>query len=71
MALLEEMDHWEWDLRFQKPKPFSVRSLCLVLLDQDVNSQLQLQLKHDACLLVALLSIMMKLDSPAAAVSSK
>lgn len=68
MALLEEMYHWGRDLRFQKLMPFPVRSLCLILLDQDVN---RLQLKHDACLLSALLSTTMKLDSPAAAVGFK
>lgn len=33
VALLQEVCHWEWALRYQKPTPFLVSSLCLVLVD--------------------------------------
>ena len=38
VALLEVCP-WEWALRFQKPMPFPVSSLCLLHVDLDVTSQ--------------------------------
>lgn len=49
MVLLEEVCHWERTLRLLKLMPFPVNSLCLLLVDKDVRSQLLLQ--HRACLL--------------------
>ena len=50
----EEACHWGWALRFKKPRPFPVScSLCLLLMCQDVSSQLLLQ--HHACLLPAVM----------------
>ena len=41
VALLE-VCHWEWALRFQKPMPFHVSSLCLLRVDLDLTSHQQL-----------------------------
>lgn len=40
---MEEVRHWEWGLRFQKFMPLPVSSLCLMLVDQDIRTQLVLQ----------------------------
>jgi hypothetical protein len=38
VALLEEVCHWDWALRFQKLKPgLEVQSLFLLPVDQDVE----------------------------------
>lgn len=43
MAFLQEVCHWQLTLRFQKPMPILVSSVCFMPLDQDVNSPLLLQ----------------------------
>lgn len=41
VPMLEEVWHWKFTLKFPKPMPFSVSSLCLLLVDQEVSSQVQ------------------------------
>jgi hypothetical protein len=43
MALLKKVCHWKWALMFKKHTLFPVSSLCLLLADKDINSQLLLQ----------------------------
>lgn len=57
---MEEVRHWEWALRFQKPAPGSVCVLCLKLEDQNVSSELPLQ--H--CLPTAVLPTTRVIESP-------
>jgi hypothetical protein len=40
---VEEVYHWAWALRFQKPMAFLVSFLCKMLIDDDISSQLLLQ----------------------------
>jgi hypothetical protein len=58
VALLEEVCHWEWALRFQKPPSFPVGlSLSLThACGSDVSPQLLLQ--HHAYMSAAMLSTM-------------
>jgi hypothetical protein len=48
VAILEEVCPWGWALRFQRPMPFPVSSLCLIFMARHVSFQL-LFLYH-ACL---------------------
>jgi hypothetical protein len=60
VALLEEVCHWKQALEFQNSMPFPVSFLCLMLVDEDMNSQL-LCLCH-VCLPGAMLPTMMVLN---------
>lgn len=52
VALLEEICHWGWVLRFQSLQPFPVCSPCFLLPPQDVNSQTAaVPAMIDSCLL--------------------
>ena len=63
IAVLEDVCHWVWALRFQKPKPFLFKSLSAWwLLPQDVNSQLLLQCS--ACLCAAMVPAMIINSNP-------
>lgn len=42
VVLLDKLYHLEWTFRFEKPIPLPFWSLCLVLVDQDMNPQLLL-----------------------------
>jgi hypothetical protein len=42
VALLEEMCHWEWALRFKDPISFPVSSLCFLFMSQEVSSHLDI-----------------------------
>lgn len=39
-SFMEEVHPWKWALKFQRHMPFSVHSLCFLLVIWDVNSQL-------------------------------
>jgi len=67
VALLEEVCHWEWALRFQRSMPFPVSALCLLLMDRHVSSQLLLP--QHACLPDAILPTIKAMGSPSKAVS--
>ena len=49
--------HWGQVLRFSKMTPFPLIPPCLLLLDQDISSQLLIQ--HHACLPAAMLPAVM------------
>jgi hypothetical protein len=66
VALLEEVYHFGWTLRFQKPM-LGLVSFSLQFVDQDVSSQLLLQCP--VCLSAALLPAMMVMDSPSETVN--
>lgn len=40
VSMLEEVCHWNFILKFRKPMPFLISSFCLLLVDQEVSSQL-------------------------------
>lgn len=61
VTLMEGLCHGKQVLRIQKPMPFSVSSLYLVFVDQDVSFQLRLHLH--AYLLTAMLPIMVTMPS--------
>lgn len=42
VALLKEVFPWGCDLRVQKPKTFPASPICLLVVDEDVGSQLVL-----------------------------
>lgn len=69
VALLEEVCFWGQALRFEKPTPFPVKFLCLLLIDGYMSYQLLFQCP--ACLLAAMLPARMVMDSLSEATSSK
>ena len=55
VALLEEVCHWGRALKLQRPLSFPANLLCLVVVSQDVRSQLLLQCHaclHAYCLVL-------------------
>lgn len=67
VVLLEEVWHWMWALRLQKPTPGPVSLFLPTACGSRHNSQLLFQ--YYACLLPALLPGMMRTDYPSKAVS--
>lgn len=60
MTLLE-MSHWGLAWKLQKPLPFPVSSLCLMIVSQDVSSRVLMQ--SLVCLPAAILLAVMVTDS--------
>ena len=69
VALLKEICHWGWALRFQTPTQSPVIHLCLVVVSQCVNSQSLLQLHIS--LPVVMLPTKMVTGSPSEMVRSQ
>jgi hypothetical protein len=67
VALLEELYHWRWSLRFQKTMSIPVSSPCYLCVGWDVSSQLLPQ--HHDCLAAEVISAMMVRNSPSKTVS--
>jgi hypothetical protein len=61
VAMLEEVCHWWWTLRSQKPKSFSLSSICLVFMGHYLSPQLLLQ--GYVCQQATILTSMMVMDS--------
>ena len=61
VALLEEVCHWRWALRFQKLK-LGLVAHCLLLLPEDQDVELSASIQHHICLHTTMLSDMITMD---------